>query len=295
MANPGSIGAPVGVGQPNRREDVFAIQSLLNRAAGPGSEASLLKQDGLFGPKTEAALRAFQQEKAKLTHSDGIVDLNQRTLHALKSGRTPHTQSAPNPSPITQARKELPLFNHPQSASLPKSSAAQVHPEDATHRVLLHSAKSTPQRVNTSAWISRVLPSAKVCKATWRIPIAVTISQGALESKWGTVPVAKNNYFGIQGESIHGSTLCPTHEERHGVLKKELHPFRNYLSLEESVDDFGKFLNVNHRYRAAFSHVNEPEEFFMTIARAGYATNHKYQKLVLTVMRSHGIEDHDHA
>lgn len=88
--------------------------------------------------------------------------------------------------------------------------------------------------------------------------------------------------------------MCATHEERHGVLKREMHKFRNYISLEESVEDFGKFLNVNKRYQAAFSHCDDAEEFFMAIARAGYATNHAYQQLVLKVMRSHGMEDYDH-
>ncbi len=139
-----------------------------------------------------------------------------------------------------------------------------------------------------------MLPAAQACKRRWRVPIAVTIAQGALESHWGTQPIGQNNYFGVKGKSVHGSTKSATHEERHGKLVKESDAFRAYLSLQESVDDFGRFLNENHRYRAAFAHTDNAEAFFLAIARAGYATKHDYQQLVIRVMRSHGIESYDH-
>lgn len=74
--------ASVGMGGANRRDDVIAIQTLLNLARlvvpqiGPS-----LAVDGIAGPKTIGAIRAFQT--AQFGSADGRVDPGKRTIARL--------------------------------------------------------------------------------------------------------------------------------------------------------------------------------------------------------------------
>ncbi|WP_338405119.1 glucosaminidase domain-containing protein [Citrobacter koseri] len=69
--------------------------------------------------------------------------------------------------------------------------------------------------------------------------------------------------------------------------------FRSYDSLEQSADDYGRFLSVNKRYATAFSYPNDPEKFIHEIAKAEYATNPAYEKNIVNIIRTTGIKDYD--
>src|SRR5262249_12511622 len=72
--------------QPNRRDDVMLVQYLLKRVYqraqtanlnGGGARPSDLKIDGIWGPKTPAAIEQYQVEMARNGRSiatDGVVD-----------------------------------------------------------------------------------------------------------------------------------------------------------------------------------------------------------------------------
>ena len=79
---------------------------------------------------------------------------------------------------------------------------------------------------------------------------SVTISQAILESNWGKSELSAkyNNYFGIKASVGWNGKIATfsTKENYNDTIKAN---FRAYDSLEESVNDFGNFLNVNGRYR----------------------------------------------
>jgi flagellar protein FlgJ len=106
----------------------------------------------------------------------------------------------------------------------------------------------------------------------------VTIAQGALESNWGRK--AKGNvYFCVKGKSPKGKSVAfATNENYDGKSVKINDSFRSYDSLEQSADDYGRFLSVNKRFAAAFSYPNDPEKFIHEVAKAGYATDSSYEK-----------------
>jgi peptidoglycan hydrolase-like protein with peptidoglycan-binding domain len=77
-----SLKSSVGPGRTNDPQDVSVVQYLLNAAMDRvGSLEDRLEVDGIFGPKTLAAIRAFQQEHTKVV--DGRVDPNMETIVAL--------------------------------------------------------------------------------------------------------------------------------------------------------------------------------------------------------------------
>jgi peptidoglycan hydrolase-like protein with peptidoglycan-binding domain len=74
-----TISASVGELGVNRHIDVVAVQLLLNRAG--GSPKPLLP-DGISGPLTKAAIRAFQVRSLDPRLADGRVDPGGPTLRA---------------------------------------------------------------------------------------------------------------------------------------------------------------------------------------------------------------------
>jgi len=82
----------VGIGGANRREDVRQVQERLNGFAAR-LEIEPLKVDGDCGPKTRAAILAFQSDVVGLEAPDGRVDPTGRTWREL------HTPPEPRPAP----------------------------------------------------------------------------------------------------------------------------------------------------------------------------------------------------
>lgn len=77
-----TIEKSVGLGGVNRKEDVLKIQRLLNLIApSDGGPVPPLAEDGLIGPKTQGAIRAFQQFHQ--VASDGRVDPGGPTLKKM--------------------------------------------------------------------------------------------------------------------------------------------------------------------------------------------------------------------
>lgn len=80
-----TISASVGQGGVNKKADVLAIQQALNKIpphkGGPNPK---LVEDGLIGPKTIGAIRAFQQSDIALV-KDGRVDVNGPTLARINA------------------------------------------------------------------------------------------------------------------------------------------------------------------------------------------------------------------
>ncbi|MCG3193152.1 MAG: hypothetical protein DIJKHBIC_02402 [Thermoanaerobaculia bacterium] len=79
-----SISAAVGVGAPNRAADVLTIQKMLNRVpAEEGGPSPKLVEDGICGPKTNGAIKKFQQKQ--FGFSDGRVDPGMKTFRKLEA------------------------------------------------------------------------------------------------------------------------------------------------------------------------------------------------------------------
>lgn len=78
----GPIGGSVGARGANAKADVLLVQELLNSVPPEnGGPALLLAEDGIVGPKTQAAINRFQSKV--LPHPDGRIDINGPTIKAL--------------------------------------------------------------------------------------------------------------------------------------------------------------------------------------------------------------------
>ncbi len=122
-----SISKSVGRGGVNQFQDVKVVQELINANLGklPGLQA--LSVDGRIGPKTIAAIEAFQRRVAQIANPDGRVDPGGRTLAVLneKAGGPAAPAVPPVPTPTTAIRV---AFQH--QGKTPKSEVAASHTDE---------------------------------------------------------------------------------------------------------------------------------------------------------------------
>lgn len=142
-------------------------------------------------------------------------------------------------------------------------------------------------------FIAAIAPAAKACMAKTRIPASFTVAQAALESGWGA-RAPGNNLFGIKADkSWTGATvLVPTHEVVKGVRVAVSAKFRAYADWQGCMDDHAQFLD-HPRYKLAFDHCDDGEEFAKAVAEAGYATDPGYGKLLVTIINGHNLKELD--
>jgi len=95
-----TISGSVGKGGANRPDDVRLVQELLNQSG------RSVGTDGLIGPKTIAAIEAFQRSVVGMSNPDGRIDPGGKTFQALNQGGASTPPASGNtqlPTPGTPA------------------------------------------------------------------------------------------------------------------------------------------------------------------------------------------------
>ena len=123
---------------------------------------------------------------------------------------------------------------------------------------------------------------------------AIIESQGMVGSSYrvggSTLSREANNYFGIKchGWGGKGYNIDTREQTSSGVDYTEKGAcFRSYDSVEDSIDDYIKFLHSNSNYRrAGVFQAKTVEEQAKALKRAGYATDVNYASTVTKVYNS---------
>jgi len=131
-----TISASVGELGVNRHIDVVAVQLLLNRAG--GSPKPLLP-DGIAGPLTKAAIRAFQVRSLDPRLADGRVDpggptlarLNQASPEPFDAGNVIRCDPAPSTTRSFPSTKRLATLTATRNLRSTRSRASTT---DSTFR-----------------------------------------------------------------------------------------------------------------------------------------------------------------
>lgn len=151
------------------------------------------------------------------------------------------------------------------------------------------------------------------------VPAKLIVSQWAIESRWGSKPVGKANYFGIKCASRHKECCTVTTREWFTELEifawDEHHPdwparrtgetegnksevmlddrFADYDSLEESVRDFAWLISHGQPYAAAWEQYqkdHDDDDLIAGIAKH-YSTSPEYTQLVQNISRQQNVVD----
>lgn len=118
------------------------------------------------------------------------------------------------------------------------------------------------------------------------VPASIKMAQAMLESDNGNSNLAQrsNNHFGIKCKTgWTGGKVYHDDDEKNEC-------FRKYRSVEDSYVDHTEFLRNNPRYAFLFQlPIGDYEEWARGLKKAGYATHHSYDKLLIKVIEDNQL------
>lgn len=236
-----------------------------------------------------SALSASVGRDARNLKAD--VLLTQRLLNGALHFLIPYAPLPEDGIPSPALDSLLQAFQ--ERVVLAKKSDGRMDPNGATWAKLVQVSTFFLRPAHVQAFLDMAAPAARQVQTTWKVPASVLLGQAAVESGWGRY-VKGNAYFGIKGKSgTAGGVAFGTTEVIGGKTIKITDTFRAYKNFEESADDYGRFLNVNAGYRAAFSFTKDPPRFVDEVAKAGYATDPHYAATVKSIIKSFRLTDYD--
>ncbi len=268
-------------------ESLFVQMMLKNmRSATPG--------DSLFSSSQSDQYRDLYDQQLSLSMSQGqgfgIAEMVERQLReqaGLENRGVPGGKSIADydrrisPMRIHQMQPEQVAEEAPADAGRPGAEAANRPGGKG-------SGWDTPEDFIRDVW-----PAARRTAEKLGADPRALVAQAALETGWGQHVIRRadgsssHNLFGIKATPGWGGGRInvPTLEYRGGVPQREMAEFRAYDSLEQSFEDYLRFLNENPRYAGALKVSNDPNAFTAELQRAGYATDPRYADKIQSIMR----------
>lgn len=190
------LGGSVGRGAANKKADVKIVQTFLNSTPPEdGGPTILLNEDGLIGPKTQAAIDKFQ--KKVLTKTDGRLDVDGPTIKALSalirdspSIPTGRLGLAGRPGQSAGSASQPPQPN--QTGAQMVAEGKQIL-KDLERALMSLRFKLLHQTPTTMAWLNKHFETAKVTVTPRDASMLLTIVSAI------HFQVSRANAFGAQG------------------------------------------------------------------------------------------------
>ena len=144
------------------------------------------------------------------------------------------------------------------------------------------------------SFIQSVAPGAIAGWQKYHVLPSITAAQAILESGWGrsTLTTRAHNLFGIKGSYNGQSVTMPTHEVYGGRSVMVNAQFRAYPNNTASIEDHGRFLNVNSRYRNLLGDTNY-RSVANKLHQDGYATSPSYASSLINLVQSYSLTQLD--
>lgn len=123
------------------------------------------------------------------------------------------------------------------------------------------------------------------------IPASITLAQGMLESSYGKSKLSKegNNHFGIKchRDNWEGGEMYMADDRPNEC-------FRTYPTPLQSFQDHSRFLVKGQRYSELFElKPNDYKNWAEGLKEAGYATNPRYDQLLIKLIKEHNLHYFD--
>jgi hypothetical protein len=199
-------------------------------------------------------------------------------------------------APVSAERVQIQFFGdgrtrQPGAAWIARADIGPITPPVPLPAVQPVGVVKTPEARTFASdrdFISTVGAAAQRSRKITGVPASVTVAQAILESDWGRSRLTRqgNNLFGIKALNGSGSAGVVTlatweHLDDSDVVVQA--PFRAYTTLEDSVDDHGRFFRGS-RYRDAMAVAGDARAFARAIQDAGYATDPSYASKLIRLM-----------
>lgn len=124
----------------------------------------------------------------------------------------------------------------------------------------------------------------------YKIPASITLAQGILESGNGKSRLAKKarNHFGIKCTPDWDGRSIRMDDDK----KDEC--FRKYRKAEHSYRDHSEFIATRNRYKFLFEYDRKDyKSWAQGLKEAGYATNPKYDQLLINLIEKYELHKYD--
>ena len=171
--------------------------------------------------------------------------------------------------------------------SLMPSQEAHIEPEQLELPLDSSDTDAAPN-ASPEAFVASIAPTAKAVAKELGIDPRVVIAQAALETGWGT-SVKGNNLFGIKSHGKEDGLMVQTREVVDVKRFKVRDSFRQYNSYDESIADYGSFLQQNKRYKPMLQAATLREQV-EALGKSGYATDPEYADKVMAIAKSKRLE-----
>lgn len=144
------------------------------------------------------------------------------------------------------------------------------------------------------AFIDSISSGAVATMRKYGVLASVTIAQAILESGWGLsgLTLKAYNLFGIKATGNEPYVEMQTVEYINGQRVIINAKFRKYSSLDESIEDHGKFLVVNNRYKNLLW-LNDYRKVCILIQQDGYATDPNYANVLTNIIEENNLQKYD--
>lgn len=147
--------------------------------------------------------------------------------------------------------------------------------------------------MNNREFINSIAPGAIKAYKNYGVLPSLTIAQACLESNYGR-SAPGYNLFGIKWSEGCGraSQDLLTSEYLDGKWIKVTAKFRAYNSYAESIDDHGKFLVNNSRYKPVLE-ATDYKSACIRIQACGYATDPNYSTQLINIVEQYALNKYD--
>lgn len=215
------ITASVGKGGTNRRDDVLAIQELLN--SNLPKYTPRLRVDGLCGLRTFEAIRKIQQNFVGMSSPDGRIDPRGPTLRALNESKLSSNVNRVTTSSGGNAKSST------SNSSIP---TAVIQAAQAAQRKW-----KVPASITIAQWMLES-GSGKRMPLHSNNPFGIKAGRGQSFVMAGTHEETKDH-----------------------KLVATIAPFRVFSSMNEAFDQHGRLLATHPAYKLARQHTDDPNAY----------------------------------
>lgn len=172
------------------------------------------------------------------------------------------------------------------------SDINRIHAQKVTKAQNTALQEKTQQFDSPEAFISALLPQAKEAAEKLGVDPMAMVAQAAVETGWGKYVMqgkdgkTSHNLFGVKADHRWqgDKTTVETLEYKQGVAQKQKAHFRSYGSYSDSMHDYASFIKNSPRYSQAVEGAKDPQAYFSSLQKAGYATDPNYADKVMSVM-----------
>jgi LysM repeat protein len=155
--------------------------------------------------------------------------------------------------------------------------------------IVANSLAQSKKRISVNDYVNTYKDAAIEEMKRSGIPASVTLAQGILESENGNSRLTRdgNNHFGIKCHDWDGQGIYKDDDTKNEC-------FRKYKTANESFHDHSDFLLSRQRYSTLFQYkTTDYKSWAKGLKKAGYATNPKYDDLLIKIIEDNNLHQYD--